>query len=147
MLEITEALVRLGLDAADKEDAIRQTAAILAEAGCVDPAYGQSMLGREGQVSTYLGSGIAIPHGMREDATMVHATAVAVAQFPRGVRWNDGEIVHLAVGIAARSDEHIQILANLTGVLQDEAVAARLGQTAEIAEIVRALNGLSLIHI
>lgn len=143
MLSITESLVRLGLDAADKEDAIRQTAAILAEAGSVDPAYAGSMLGRERQVSTYLGSGIAIPHGMRQDAAMVRRTAVAVAQFPGGVRWNNDEIVHLAVGIAAKSDEHIQILANLTGVLQDEATATRLGQTTEIADIVRELNGTS----
>ncbi len=142
MLSITVSLVRLGLEASDKEDAIRKTAAILAEAGSVDPRYADSMLGRERQISTYLGSGIAIPHGMREDAPMVHRTAVAVAQFPKGVRWNDaGDITYLAVGIAATSDEHIQVLANLTGVLQDEAVAERLAHTGDAQEIVRALNG------
>ncbi len=141
MLSISDSLVRLGLEAADKEDAIRKAAAILIEAGSVDPAYTRSMLGREGQISTYLGSGIAIPHGMREDSALVRQTALSVAQFPRGVRWNGEEMVYLVVGIAAASDEHIQVLANLTGVLQDDALATRLARTTEVGEIVRALNG------
>lgn len=145
MLAITDSLVRLGLEATDKEDAIRKTAAILIDAGSVDAGYANSMLGRERQVPTYLGSGIAIPHGMREDAGMVHRTAVAVAQFPKGVRWNEGEIVYLAVGIAAASDEHIRVLANLTSVLQDDGIATRLAHTSDPQDIMRALNGAETV--
>ncbi|MBB5693882.1 phosphoenolpyruvate--protein phosphotransferase [Muricoccus pecuniae] len=141
MVAITESLVRLGLTARDKEDAIRQTAAILAGEGSVDAGYGDSMLARERQVPTYLGSGIAIPHGLRGDAGMVRRTAVAVAQFPGGVSWGDDQTVHLAIGIAAQSDEHVQVLAALTGVLQEPALAEALGRTRDKGEILRALGG------
>jgi phosphocarrier protein FPr len=141
MVAITESLVRLGLTARDKEDAIRQTAAILAEEGSVGAGYGDSMLARERQVPTYLGSGIAIPHGLRGDAAMVRRTAVAVAQFPQGVPWGDGQTVHLAIGIAAQSDEHVQVLAALTGVLQEPELAEVLGRTRDKGEILRALGG------
>jgi phosphocarrier protein FPr len=141
MVAITESLVRLGLHARDKEDAIRQTAAILAGEGSVEPSYAESMLARERQVPTYLGSGIAIPHGLRGDAGMVRRTAVAVAQFPGGVTWDEGQVVHLAIGIAAQSDEHVQVLAALTGVLQEPEVAEALGRTRDKGEILRALGG------
>lgn len=140
MLDIGPDLVRLGLTARDKEAAIRQTAAILAEAGCVDAAYGDSMIAREAQTATYLGNGIAIPHGLRSDGGLIRKTAVAVAQFPQGVDWGGAGTVHLAVGIAAMSDEHIQVLANLTDVLQDAAIADRLAHTGDAAEIIRALT-------
>ncbi|MFH5927104.1 phosphoenolpyruvate--protein phosphotransferase [Roseomonas xinghualingensis] len=140
MVAIMESLIRLGLSARTKEEAIRQAAAILAEEGSVDPAYGDSMLAREAQVPTYLGSGIAIPHGLRSDAAMVHHTAVSVAQFPDGVPWGAGETVHLAIGIAAASDEHVQVLAALTGVLQDPATAEALGRTTDKNDILRALG-------
>jgi len=139
MLQIDPKLVRLGLVAGDKEEAIRQAAGILADAGCVDVSYADSMLARERQVATYLGNGIAIPHGLRTDAGLIRQTAVSVAQFPGGVDWN-GETVHLAVGIAAASDEHIQVLANLTDVLQDEAVARRLAHTQDPQDIIAALT-------
>ncbi|EYF05950.1 phosphoenolpyruvate--protein phosphotransferase [Chondromyces apiculatus] len=140
MLIVDSSLVRLGLSARDKHDAIRQTAAILAESGCVDPAYAQSMIAREAQTATFLGHGIAIPHGLRTDAAMIRRTAVAVAQFPSGVAWNPGETVYLAVGIAATSDEHISVLANLTDVLQDDAIAAALARTRDPQRILTALN-------
>lgn len=140
MLDISPDLIRLGQSAATKEDAIRQTAAILAEAGYVDPAYAESMLKREGQTATFLGSGIAIPHGLRGDGHLIRQTAIAVAQFPDGVDWDGAGTVYLAVGIAATSDEHIQVLANLTDVLQDPATAERLAQTDDPGAIIAALT-------
>jgi len=140
MLTVDRSLVRLGLSARDKVDAIRKTAAILSEAGCVDPAYAQSMIGREAQTATFLGNGIAIPHGLRSDTALIRRTGVAVAQFPGGVAWNPGETVYLAVGIAASSDEHISILANLTDVLQDSATAEALARTTDPEAILNVLN-------
>lgn len=141
MLRVSEDMVVLGLTATDKTDAIRKTADILIRAGHIDPAYADSMIAREGQTATYLGNGIAIPHGLRNDTTMIRRTAVCVAQFPKGVEWNPGEIVYLAVGIAAKSDEHIQVLANLTGVLQDEEAAHRLAATRDPSAVTAVLNG------
>jgi phosphoenolpyruvate-protein phosphotransferase len=132
--------VQVRAHARDKDDAIRQAGLLLVEGGFIEPGYVRSMLGREQQANTYLGNGIAIPHGMPADRDLIRRTGVSVVQLPDGVDWNPGERVRLVVGIAARSDEHLQILANLTDVLGEPEIAARLAATADPADIVAALN-------
>ncbi|HLM69706.1 MAG TPA: phosphoenolpyruvate--protein phosphotransferase, partial [Longimicrobium sp.] len=141
MIRIGEDDVRLAVRAADKEGAIRAVGGVLAERGYIDPAYAESMLGREGQANTYLGSGIAIPHGMAQDSELIHRTGVAVVQLDGGgVDWGGGQLVRLVVGIAARSDEHLGILAALTDVLDDPVAAERLARTSDPAEVAAALT-------
>jgi phosphocarrier protein FPr len=43
------------------------------------------MLAREQQTSTFLGNGIAIPHGTTDTRDQVLKTGVQVYQFPQGV--------------------------------------------------------------
>src|SRR5687767_14749600 len=119
MLTVTRSHVRLGQSAASKVEAIRLVGQVLVDAGFIEPGYIDSMLRREGISATYLGSGIAIPHGTPDARELVRQTGVAVVQFPRGVDWGKDGQARVVVGIAARSDEHIQVLANLTGVLGD----------------------------
>lgn len=141
MLTLTEAQVRLGCHADDKTAAIRQAGQVLVEGGFIDPPYIDSMMQREVVAATYLGNGIAIPHGLPAARGHVRATGVAVAQFPDGVEWGGGERAYVVVGIAATSDEHLLVLANLTGVLGDGEAARRLASTTDPAVIVAALNG------
>ena len=131
MISLDPRAVRLGARAADKTDAIRQVGQILVDAGFIEPGYVDSLLAREKVANTFLGNGIAIPHGVPKDRGLIKKTGVAVLQVPAGVEWNPGDRVHLVVGIAAKSDEHLQILTNLTDVLGDAAEAARLAQTTE----------------
>lgn len=138
-LTFTPAQVRLGATAADASAAIRCVGELLVAQGCIAPAYVESMLRREAQANTFLGHGVAIPHGQPADRALIHRTGVALVQFPAGVPWRDGQTVHLAVGIAARGDEHLPLLAALTDVLDDPAVAARLAGTREPGDIVAAL--------
>jgi phosphocarrier protein FPr len=137
---IDAARVSLGASPATKEAAIRMVAGLLVDAGNIDPGYAESMLGREKVANTYLGEGIAIPHGMLKDREMIRETGIAVVQVPDGVEWNPGERVRLVVGIAAASDEHLQILANLTQVLADPADVERLATTTDKAEILDRLT-------
>jgi phosphoenolpyruvate-protein phosphotransferase len=141
MIQLTSQNVLLHARARDKEDAIRQAARVLQDAGNIAPGYAESMLGREQQANTYLGNGIAIPHGMGKDRELIHRTGVSVVQFPDGVEWNPGQIVRIVVGIAAKSDEHLSILAALTDVLDDTATADRLAQTNDPQDIIRGLSG------
>src|SRR5512134_2302120 len=117
MINLSAHHVRVGGKAADKSEAIRLAAGLLIEQGNIQPGYADSMLAREKVANTYLGNGIAIPHGLPRDRHLIVKTGISVLQLPAGVRWNAGETVHLVVGIAARSDEHIEILTNLTRVL------------------------------
>jgi phosphocarrier protein FPr len=132
--------VSLGETLATKEDAIRRVAELLARSGCADPAYAESMLGREKVANTFLGSGIAIPHGLLKDRDLIHRTGIAVVQIPGGMEWNAGEIVRLVVGIAAASDEHLQVLANLTRVLADEEEIDRLATATDPSLVVERLS-------
>ncbi|MDF0541244.1 phosphoenolpyruvate--protein phosphotransferase [Sphingobium sp. H39-3-25] len=132
-------LVRINAQASGKADAIAQAAQLLVGGGSVDPAYADSMLRREAVANTYLGSGVAIPHGMGEDRDLVRRDGIAVLQVPGGIAWNPGQTVRLIVGIAARSDSHIAILRRLTRLIQDEALLDRLASTHDADEIARAL--------
>ena len=136
MFELTTENVRLGAAAANKEEAIRQVGRLLVEGGFIEPAYVESMLGRELQANTFLGNGIAIPHGMGQDRELIRRTGIAVLQVPDGVVWKEGEQARLLIGIAARSDEHLTLLANLVDVLGDVEVAENLATTDDPSEII-----------
>jgi len=132
--------VRLNADVKSKAEAIQQVGNLLVASGHIQPKYVDSMMGREAAANTYLGNGIAIPHGLPKDRDLILKTGIAVAQVPDGVEWNPGETVYLVVGIAARSDEHLQILTNLTHVLDDEAAVQRLSHTDNPQEIIERLT-------
>src|SRR5450830_158914 len=133
--------VRLGADPHNREDAVRAAGAMLAQAGHVLPAYVDSLLQREKLANTFLGQGVAIPHGMIEDRHLVQSTGLAVLQVPAGVRWgDDAKQAHLVVAIAAASDEHIAVLRRLTRLMRDTALMQRLVATHDPQDIVRALT-------
>jgi phosphocarrier protein FPr len=132
--------VRLGVAAANKAEAIRQVGNLLVESGFIQPTYIDSMLSREEAANTFLGNGIAIPHGLPNDRDLILNTGIAVVQLPDGVEWNPDEIVHLVVGIAAKSDEHLQILTNLTHVLDDAKAVEQLAQTSDVQLIIERLT-------
>ncbi|MBG6247739.1 MULTISPECIES: fused PTS fructose transporter subunit IIA/HPr protein [Symbiopectobacterium] len=140
MFQLSQQDIHMGAAASDKLDAIQQVAAALAAAGCVSPAYVDGMLQRELQTSTYLGNGIAIPHGTTDTRDLVLKTGVQVFQFPQGIAWGE-ETAYVVLGIAARSDEHLALLRQLTHVLSDENVAARMAKTASAEELRSLLMG------
>ena len=141
MLQFNEQAIHVGGKADDKIDAIRKVGQLLIEAGNIEPGYVDSLLAREKVANTYLGNGIAIPHGVPKDRDLIKETGVAVYQVPDGVEWNSGETVFLVVGIAARSDEHLEILTNLTHILDDVEEVARLASTNNPNEIAMRLSG------
>lgn len=132
--------VRLQARAHDKQDAIRQAGELLVQVGCVVPNYISGMLAREQTMSTYLGNGIAIPHGRDENRADVRRTGIAVVQFPEGVEWEPGERAFLVIGIAANADEHVGVLANLAEVIEDEAAADALSRATDPMQIVERLG-------
>lgn len=138
MFQLSVQDIHPGQQAGNKEEAIRQVAAALTQAGNVSEGYVNGMLAREQQTSTYLGNGIAIPHGTTDTRDLVLKTGVQVFQFPQGIEWGEGQKAYVAIGIAASSDEHLGLLRQLTHVLSDDEVAEQL-RTATSAEELRAL--------
>lgn len=132
--------VRLRARAHDKQDAIRQAGELLVQGGCVAPAYVNGMLARETTMSTYLGNGVAIPHGQHENRADVHRTGISVLQVPEGVEWEPGELAYLIIGIAANAEEHVGVLANLAEVIEDPDAASQLAQSTDPMVIVERLS-------
>ena len=132
--------IQLNATADSKEDAIRRAGALLVNAGCVHPDYVKGMLERETTMSTFAGNGVSIPHGQFNDLSLVYRTGISVLQVPAGVEWEEGEKVYLVVGIAAKGEEHIQVLANLAEVLEDSDTAEMLAQTGDPRVILDYLN-------
>jgi phosphotransferase system HPr (HPr) family protein len=131
--------VQVGAAAVDQAEAIDRVGAILVAQGLVTTAYVSAMHAREAIVSTYLGNGIALPHGTSEAQGEVLRTGLAVVQFPAGVPWGE-EPALLVIGLAANADEHIAILSRLAGILDDEELCERLGRATDPAEIHAALT-------
>ncbi|KMJ46470.1 bifunctional PTS system fructose-specific transporter subunit IIA/HPr protein [Xenorhabdus khoisanae] len=131
--------IHLAAYATNKESAIRQVATALTAAGYASKEYVEGMLERETHSSTYLGNGIAIPHGTHSTRNNVLTTGVQVMQFPNGIDWGDNQIVHLVIGIAAKSDEHLNLLHQLIPIIRDENRASRMAKTTDVNELYRLL--------
>jgi PTS system mannitol-specific IIA component len=118
--------------AADRDSAIRLAGQALVDVGAVTPDYVDAMIEREQSVSTYMGEGVAIPHGTLAGKDAVQRDALSFLRFPDGVEWN-GQTATLAIGIAAKGDGHLAILGQLASVLvdPDKAKGLREVQTAD----------------
>jgi len=133
-------LIALHSTATTKAAAIDAAADLLVQAGAIDPAYAASMHAREAHANTYLGQGVAIPHGQQQERHLVLQDRIAVVQLAQGVDWGNGDTVRLIFGIAAKGDGHLDVLRRITRLLQDKALLERLCTTTDKNDIARALS-------
>ncbi|MGR3888319.1 phosphoenolpyruvate--protein phosphotransferase [Pseudomonas sp. 1152_12] len=141
MLELTVEQISMGQMAVDKSAALHLLADKLAADGLVAEGYLSGLQAREAQGSTFLGQGIAIPHGTPETRDQVFSTGVRLLQFPEGVDWGDGQIVYLAIGIAAKSDEHLRLLQLLTRALGETDLGQALRRASSAEALLKLLQG------
>ncbi|WP_104202239.1 phosphoenolpyruvate--protein phosphotransferase [Billgrantia saliphila] len=132
--------IRLDCQATTWRDALEQAAESLHQAGLTAADYRDGLFEREAQSSTYLGNAIAIPHGTPQSREHVRTTGVRVLQFPAGVEWHDGQRIHALVAIAAKNDEHLDILRQLTHVLGDDSIGERLASARSAADLAGLLS-------
>ena len=132
--------IHLGRTAASKADAIDQTGRALLEVGAVEVDYLAAMHEREASVTTYIGEGVAIPHGTDQARQYVKRTSLVVLQFPDGVDWGDGNQAKLCVGIAANGSEQVGILSSLAMILMDAEKAAQLREAKDADTVLRLLH-------
>ncbi len=137
---ISKDRILLQASAADKAEAIRKAGDLLVQSGVVLPPYVDGMLAREQSMSTSLGNGVAIPHGIYENRDHILKTGLSVLQIPAGVEWEEGDVVRLVIGIAASGDEHVGVLSNLADVIDDETILAELLSTSDPDVIVKYLG-------
>lgn len=128
--------IKTGLKSVDKETAIRAAGQLLCDLGFTDEAYIQAMVDRENMVSTYMGMGVAIPHGTSDAKEDVKKTGIVVMQYPEGVDFGE-EKAYLIIGIAGVGDEHLEILGNIVASLEDEELLENLKKDADIDTIIK----------
>lgn len=143
LFKLSAANIFLGNHADSKEQAIRFAGEQLVKGGYVEPEYVEAMLEREKLTPTYLGESIAVPHGTVEAKDRVLKTGVVFCQYPAGVHFGEepDDIARLVIGIAARNNEHIQVITSLTNALDDDSVIARLVTTTDVQEVLELLSG------
>ncbi len=141
MLELTLEQISMAQSAVDKNAALELIADHLVADGLVAEGYLTGLMNREQQGSTFLGQGIAIPHGTPETRDLVATTGVRLMQFPEGVDWGDGQMVYLAIGIAAKSDEHLRLLQLLTRALGEEDLGQALREAQTPEDLLKLLQG------
>ena len=124
-----------------KEEATIMSGEILLKNGYVEKEYIDSMLEKlETQsFATYIGNGVAIPHGMAEGSQYVKHTGISVIQVPEGVLWNE-EMAYVIVGIAANSDDHMEVLSALADAIEEEDDARKLWKETSSENIFNLLS-------
>tara|TARA_B000000477_G_C6042622_1_gene206678 strand:- start:285 stop:728 length:444 start_codon:yes stop_codon:yes gene_type:complete len=125
----------------DNKEATVAAGNLLLENGYVQKEYIQSMLEKLDTQSfaTYIGNGVAIPHGMSEGSEYVIDTGISVIQVPEGVDWNE-EKAYIIVGIAANSDDHMNVLASLADAIEDIEDAKKLWKETSVDKIFNLLS-------
>ena len=128
--------IKTGLKSVDKETAIRAAGQLLCDLGFANEDYIQAMVDRENMVSTYMGMGVAIPHGTSSAKETVKKSGIVVMQYPEGVDFGD-EKAYLVIGIAGVGDEHLEILGNIVASLEDEELLETLKKNADVDTIMK----------
>ncbi|NOI82918.1 PTS mannitol transporter subunit IICBA [Vibrio tubiashii] len=142
VFQIAPENIHLGLTASNKEDAIRFAGNKLVEMGYVEPEYVDAMFEREKLVPTYLGESIAVPHGTIEAKDKVKKTGIVICQYPAGIQFTDDQddVAKLVIGIAAKNDEHIQVITTITNALDEPEAIETLTSTQDVAKILNILG-------
>lgn len=136
---ITAEGIRLNQRPVSKEEAIQAAGELLAKLGYVDPSYVDAMQEREKLTTTYMGMGVAIPHGTTQAKGTVKKTGIVLLQYPEGVDFGD-EKAQLVFGIAGIGDEHLDLLAKICDMLEDEEVLETLKTTADTDWVLERLS-------
>lgn len=140
MLALEPRHIHMNQHAVDKKHALQCLVDILVKDGLVTPDYITGLINREQQSATYLGQGIAIPHGTPQSREFILKTGIRLAHFPEGIIWDGENRIYLAVVIAAKSDEHLQVLQILTRALMHDVSeqVKNAKQPEQIIEILQA---------
>ena len=131
--------IKLNQTPVSKEEAIQAAGELLAKLGYVEPSYADAMQEREKLVTTYMGMGVAIPHGTTQAKGTVKKTGIVLLQYPDGVDFGE-EKAQLVFGFAGIGDEHLDLLSKICEMLEDEEVLETLKTTSDTSWVLERLS-------
>ncbi|MCL1870105.1 MAG: PTS sugar transporter subunit IIA [Promicromonosporaceae bacterium] len=139
---LTLELVKVPGTARTRDDAIREAGQLLVDVGAVNPEYVDAMLQRESSVSTFMGNGLAIPHGTNESKGAILRTAMSLVRYDEPVDWA-GNPARVVVGIAGVGDEHLEILGKIAVLFADSDQAQRVIDAPDALSVYRILESVN----
>ena len=131
---LTADSIVLGGRATSRDAAIDEAGGLLIGTGKVEDAYLAAMHERESSVSTFMGNGLAIPHGTNEAKSAIHSSAVSFVRYDEEIDWN-GKPVRFVIGIAGAGGEHLELLQKIAKVFSDKEAVARLEEAGSAEEV------------
>ena len=131
--------IRVNCKADTQEQVIRQVGQMLVDSGYVKQSYVDGMVEREKTFSTFMGNGLALPHGVEAAKKEIKSSGIAVMTFPEGTDW-DGNKVNVVIGIAGVGEEHLDILSVIADKMMDETAAEKLA-TGDVDTVYEILGG------
>lgn len=136
---LNEKNILLNLENESKEEAIIRAGNLLFNNGYVGYEYINSMLEREKRISTYIGYGVAMPHGTEFGKEQVKRAGIVVLQYPEGINFG-GQKAYLLIAIAAKGEEHLEILSNIAQALGDVEAIENLKTTKNSKDVLKVFN-------
>ena len=136
---LNEGNILLGLESESKEEAIIRAGELLFNNGYTKYEYIDSMLERENIISTYIGLGIAIPHGTESGKSEVEKAGIIVLQYPKGIKFST-QTAYLLIAVAAKHDEHLEIISSIAKSLEDIELIEKIKTTTNPKDILKAFN-------
>lgn len=130
----------LNVASESKDKAIERVGTLLINGGYVKENYIEGMKAREEEVTTYMGNGVAIPHGMNEYKKEIVESGIVIAQYPNGVDFGEGNTAYIVIGIAGKGEEHMEILSKIALTVQYEENVERLRNAKTPEEIIKIID-------
>lgn len=132
--------IKLKVASESKKEAIERVGKMLVSGGYVKAKYIEGMKVREEEVTTYIGNGVAIPHGMNEYKKEIMESGIVIAQYPEGVDFGEGNIAYVVIGIAGKGEEHMEILSKIAVTVIEEENVEKLRYSDTPEEIISIIN-------
>ncbi|QCH26600.1 Mannitol-specific phosphotransferase enzyme IIA [Clostridium tyrobutyricum] len=137
---LSEKNIVLNVPSESKDEAIERVGKLLVKNGYVKENYIEGMKAREEEVTTYMGNGVAIPHGMNEYKKQILKTGIVIAQYPGGVDFGEENTAYIVIGIAGKGDDHMEILSSIALTVQYEENVEKLRNAKTEQEIIEIIE-------
>lgn len=127
---LTEDLVKLNIKASNWEDAVRKAGELLYINNKVEKSYIDAMVKTVESMGPYIvmAPGIAMPHARPEDGVKDIGLAIISLEKPVDFGSDDFDPVKLVIALcASESKVHIELLKDLSNVLDDEDLINKVG--------------------